>query len=87
MKGDRATRPCSGQTDRWTEDLRVEQGHQLKGAFRADIENRVWNRGRSLLAEGPAGLIDSCREGETGAPRQPRPRPQQRLFGGLSTPI
>ena len=50
MKGDQATRPCSGQTDRWTEDLRVEQGHQLKGAFQADIECGVgaghcWWRG------------------------------------------
>ena len=49
--------------------------------------HRVWSRGRSLLVAGPAGLKDSCREGEMGAPRQPRPRPQQRLFGGLSTPI
>lgn len=37
MKGDQATWPCSGWTDGWTENLRVEQGHQLKGAFWADI--------------------------------------------------
>ena len=37
MKGDQATQPCSGRTERWTEDLQVEQGHQLEGAFWADI--------------------------------------------------
>ena len=70
VKEDQATWPCSGWTDGWTENLRVEQGHQLKGAFRADIGVKGCGTG---AGGGPAGLNDGCREGEVGAPRQPRP--------------